>query len=117
MSPGLTQTLQACYPGIMAETVILVLAAAAITGVGLLAWRTFRGPASNLRMLALRLLAVAVVAAAMVTFSAWKLSKARTFQLLGQIVPRVETDHRVVALTFDDGPSGQFTGSRPPRFG
>jgi peptidoglycan/xylan/chitin deacetylase (PgdA/CDA1 family) len=61
-------------------------------------------------MLALRLLAVVVVAAAIITFSAWKLSKARTFQLVGQIVPRVETDQPVVALTFDDGPSGQFTG-------
>ena len=60
-------------------------------------------------MLALRLLPVAVIATALVTLSAWKLSKARTVQFLGHIVPRVETDHRVVALTFDDGPSAQFT--------
>lgn len=32
------------------------------------------------------------------------LSKSRTFQLFGEIVPRVETDRKVVALTFDDGP-------------
>ncbi|HYR29425.1 MAG TPA: polysaccharide deacetylase family protein [Thermoanaerobaculia bacterium] len=32
------------------------------------------------------------------------LSKSRTFQLFGDIVHRVDTDRKVVALTFDDGP-------------
>src|SRR5205809_289631 len=32
-------------------------------------------------------------------------SKARAHQLFGTIVPRVETDRKVVALTFDDGPT------------
>ncbi|MFL6244604.1 MAG: polysaccharide deacetylase family protein [Thermoanaerobaculia bacterium] len=32
-------------------------------------------------------------------------SKSRTHQLFGTIVPRVETDRKVVALTFDDGPT------------
>jgi chitin deacetylase len=32
-------------------------------------------------------------------------SRSRTFQLFGEIVPRVETSQRVVALTFDDGPT------------
>lgn len=31
-------------------------------------------------------------------------SKARTVQLFGTIVPRVETSKRIIALTFDDGP-------------
>lgn len=35
----------------------------------------------------------------------WQLSKSRTFQLFGRIVPRVETSQRLVALTFDDGPT------------
>jgi len=35
----------------------------------------------------------------------WKLANSRTFQLFGEIVPRVETSQRVVALTFDDGPT------------
>ncbi|HJW92977.1 MAG TPA: polysaccharide deacetylase family protein [Thermoanaerobaculia bacterium] len=34
----------------------------------------------------------------------FRLSKAHTFQLFGTIVARVETNKRVVALTFDDGP-------------
>lgn len=32
--------------------------------------------------------------------------KSRTFKFFGEIVPRVETSERVVALTFDDGPTG-----------
>lgn len=39
----------------------------------------------------------------------WQLSKARTFQLFGDIVARVETEEKLVALTFDDGPSAQYT--------
>lgn len=35
----------------------------------------------------------------------WQLSRSRTWQIAGEIVPRVETDRKVVALTFDDGPS------------
>ncbi len=100
---------QACYTGTMLEIGTLLLLAVILTGAGLAAWRVFRGPASNPQALALRISAIVVVATALVTFSAWKLSKARTIQLFGGIVPRVETDHRVVALTFDDGPSEQFT--------
>lgn len=37
-------------------------------------------------------------------FATWHLARSRTFQLFGEIVPRVETERKVVALTFDDGP-------------
>jgi chitin deacetylase len=39
----------------------------------------------------------------------WQLSKSRTYQAFGEIVPRVETDQKLVALTFDDGPSPEHT--------
>ncbi|MEV0678802.1 polysaccharide deacetylase family protein [Actinosynnema sp. NPDC050436] len=39
------------------------------------------------------------------------LANARSFQLFGEIVHRVETDRKVVALTFDDGPDP--AGTRP----
>lgn len=42
---------------------------------------------------------------------AFKLSKSRTQQLLGELVTRVETVDSVVALTFDDGPVPTFTDS------
>jgi peptidoglycan-N-acetylglucosamine deacetylase len=38
---------------------------------------------------------------------AFRYSKARTHQLFGTIVPRVETERKVVALTFDDGPTAE----------
>lgn len=40
-----------------------------------------------------------------VLWGLWELSRARTFQLFGEVVTRVETDRPVVALTFDDGPT------------
>ncbi len=50
----------------------------------------------------LLILAIAIAA----LYGTYRYSKARTHQLFGTIVPRVETERRVVALTFDDGPTG-----------
>ena len=36
---------------------------------------------------------------------AWQVSKSRTFQFFGVITSRLETDSKIVALTFDDGPT------------
>ncbi|WP_181720725.1 polysaccharide deacetylase family protein [Nocardia gipuzkoensis] len=47
---------------------------------------------------------VLVVVVLLVT-GTYYLTKARTFQLAGHVVSRVDTDARVVALTLDDGPS------------
>ena len=50
--------------------------------------------------------ALAVVAAVLaLSAAAFKYSKSTTHQLFGEIVPRVETNQKVVALTFDDGPA------------
>lgn len=38
-------------------------------------------------------------------YGLFQISKSRTFQFFGEIVPRVETSEKVVALTFDDGPT------------
>ena len=48
---------------------------------------------------------VTVAALAVMAFGAWQLSRSRTYQVFGEIVPRVEASEKVVALTFDDGPS------------
>jgi len=45
-----------------------------------------------------------------VAFGLWEIGKSRTFQFFGEIVPRVETPEKLVALTFDDGPTPEFTG-------
>ena len=52
----------------------------------------------------LALAAVLIVAVA-IGFGTYRLIPSRTTQLAGVLVQRVETDERVVALTFDDGPT------------
>lgn len=52
--------------------------------------------------------AAAVLAVLAALYGVWQLSRSRDFQLFGKIVPRIETAERVVALTFDDGPTAQY---------
>lgn len=58
-----------------------------------------------------RWIIILVVVAATVAglFGALQLANARTFQLFGHLVARVDTDRAVVALTFDDGPTTDHT--------
>ena len=44
-----------------------------------------------------------------ITFALWQIGKSRTYQVFGEIIPRVETPQKVVALTFDDGPTPEQT--------
>lgn len=44
-------------------------------------------------------------------WSGWKLSNSRVYQLVGDLVTRVDTPDSIVALTFDDGPSPALTDS------
>jgi chitin deacetylase len=37
-----------------------------------------------------------------------ELARSRTVQLFGKLVPRIETNDKIVALTFDDGPNPQY---------
>lgn len=46
-----------------------------------------------------------IVALVLATAGLYRLARSRTSQLFGTLVSRVETPRRVVALTFDDGPS------------
>ncbi|HWC57644.1 MAG TPA: polysaccharide deacetylase family protein [Candidatus Paceibacterota bacterium] len=56
-------------------------------------------------LIMLGVLLVVVVA----LYGVYKLMNSRTYQLFGTIVPRVNTQEKVVALTFDDAPT-QYTG-------
>ena len=47
--------------------------------------------------------------AILICLGLWQLSNARSFQLFGDLVQRVKTNDKVVALTFDDGPSKRYT--------
>jgi peptidoglycan-N-acetylglucosamine deacetylase len=59
----------------------------------------------------LRAVGIAAVALVVGAGAAWRLSSARTVQLFGTLVHRVETTEPVVALTFDDGPTPAATDS------
>src|SRR5215510_13529880 len=50
--------------------------------------------------------AIAIIA---VIAAAFQVSKSRTFQFFGEIIPRINTRQKVVALTFDDGPTPGVT--------
>ena len=54
---------------------------------------------------------VLLVLCSSVAWGAYRLHKSRKYQLVGELVTRVETSERVVALTFDDGPVPAYTDS------
>jgi peptidoglycan-N-acetylglucosamine deacetylase len=53
------------------------------------------------RNLVIGLLVVTLIAG----IGAWRISKARCYQLVGDLICRVETSEKIVALSFDDGPT------------
>ncbi|OGO77884.1 MAG: polysaccharide deacetylase [Chromatiales bacterium RIFOXYA1_FULL_46_5] len=42
-------------------------------------------------------------------FGLWKLSSSTGFQLFGELIHKVDTEQKLVALTFDDGPTPHYT--------
>ncbi len=59
--------------------------------------------------LGVRIVLSAAVATIVVLLAAWHVARA-PWQLMGVTVDRVRTDKPVVALTFDDGPTREWTG-------
>jgi len=58
-----------------------------------------------------RLLVLALVAAALLLaglYGTYRLARSPSTQLLGRLVSRVATPERMVALSFDDGPTAGF---------
>lgn len=55
------------------------------------------------------ILAGMLVAILIISYALFQISKSRTFQFFGEVIARVETDKKVVALTFDDGPTEYTT--------
>ena len=58
-----------------------------------------------LRPSARYLVSILLVCALLSAYAAFRLSKARTYQLFGDLRARVETTQKIVALTLDDGPT------------
>jgi chitin deacetylase len=51
----------------------------------------------------------AVVILVITVIILWQVNRSRTFQFFGELIPRVNTSQKVVALTFDDGPVPRAT--------
>lgn len=93
----------------MIEVVIPLSVAFLFVAGGLTVWRWARGPATRWSGRLLRALLLSVIGMGLITAAVWNLSKSRTFQFFGGLVRRVETGEPVVALTFDDGPTAEYT--------
>jgi peptidoglycan/xylan/chitin deacetylase (PgdA/CDA1 family) len=76
--------------------------------VTMIVWRRWRRPTSS-RGAAARFAVAFVLGLALVLIPTYYLTKSRTVQIAGQLVSRVDTNEKVVALTFDDGPSAEYT--------
>ena len=78
------------------------------TAVLALGWRRARGRAATPWWAAVRVAVASAVALALVAGCSYWLMNSRTFQVAGRLVSHGETADRVVALTFDDGPSSAY---------
>jgi len=56
-----------------------------------------------------RIALIAVVLILVISVGLRQVSRSRTFQFFGEIIPRVDTSQKIVALTFDDGPTPEAT--------
>jgi len=84
---------------------ILALASFGLLALALLgAWRHLSGPSGSARRAAGRLAVVMLISITVVGTGVYRLTKSRDFQLAGELISHVDTDDKLVALTFDDGP-------------
>jgi len=88
----------------LAALVLVVL----LTGAFAWLWGLARGHARGAGRRAARVAAALIVALAVVAAGSYWLMDSPRVQLLGDHVARVDTTRKVVALTFDDGPSSMF---------
>jgi peptidoglycan/xylan/chitin deacetylase (PgdA/CDA1 family) len=67
------------------------------------------GPKRPFKWRSVIIITVAVlVAAGAALYGTWQLARSRDFQLFGKLVSHVEASEKVVALTFDDGPTHEY---------
>lgn len=95
----------------MLEYLLVLLLGILATAIVLAILRRLFGPA---RARWARVLRVAVVGALCVVATAYvcfRVSRTRRLQLIGTLVTHVQTPDSVVALTFDDGPTPEYTDS------
>jgi len=57
-----------------------------------------------MRIQKLKKAAIAILVIIACLLLTWNISRARSYQVFGELIHRVDTDKKIVALTFDDGP-------------
>jgi peptidoglycan-N-acetylglucosamine deacetylase len=92
----------------MLDILVSLVVITAISAGVLAVWQALRGRTTRLSA-ALRGIGVVIVVSALIAVLGWEISKSRHFQFFGAMVSRVETQEKVVALTFDDGPAPSAT--------
>lgn len=92
----------------MLDAAFVLLVTAALAAALWFLQRRLFGAAGSRPRAALRLAAVFLVALVLVAAGSFQLSKSRDAQLVGELVTRVDTSEKVVALTFDDGPEAEY---------
>jgi peptidoglycan-N-acetylglucosamine deacetylase len=88
------------------------LALSSITLLSLVAleiWQRLGGQSKSVRRRRARVAAAIAVGIVMTGAATYVLTKSRSFQVTGTLVHRVDTDRKVIALTFDDGPTPRHT--------
>jgi peptidoglycan-N-acetylglucosamine deacetylase len=95
-------------PG-MIDWIAFLVAVAILAAVALVLWTAYGRHARSTSAAIGRLLLCLALVLPIAGFGAWRLSNARSVQLLGTIVHRVDAPDSVVALTFDDGPTPDAT--------
>ena len=93
----------------MADFLLALASITLMTGALLFGWRLLAGaPLTTARAVWRGALAL-IVAVTATGAGVYSLSSSRTYQLTGPLISRVETTDKVVALTFDDGPTAEHT--------
>ncbi|MEI6726146.1 MAG: polysaccharide deacetylase family protein [Actinomycetes bacterium] len=90
------------------DVLAALLLVAVLTFVFWVLWGFVRAHARSRVWQAVRVAGALLVAVAVVGAGSYWLMNSRSIQLLGDHVDRVVTTRKVVALTFDDGPSSQY---------
>jgi len=67
----------------------------------------------ELRKNQLAFVLILVLIVLLVVYGAYKLMNSRTVQLVGSIVNHIDTEEKLVALTFDDGPTNNVEALLP----
>jgi len=90
------------------DLIAALLLVAVLTIVFWVLWGMVRGDVRGRGWQAVRVAGALIAAVVVVGASSYWLMNSRSIQLLGDHVARVDTTRKVVALTFDDGPSSLY---------